>query len=335
MEPRRLDAPPVKVIARTVALRLTAAVPLLLLVSLALFLIGKASPFDPVLQYVGGADAAHLSNADLERLRANWGLDRPVLAQYGEWLAHLVSGDLGHARSLGGQPVAEVIGERLKWTVLLSAAGLAGALLLAVPLGTLAARRPGGLVDRAVTWVGYTLEAIPTFWLALAVIAVFALTLRLLPSGGLTDVSATTVTATGLATHLVLPASVLAVSQSPWFILYVREAVAHALAEDFVTGARARGLSEWRVLTGHALRTGLLPLITLAGARIPELITGVTLVEAVFSWPGVAGATVTAALAVDFPLLAALTLLATVTVLAGNLTADIGYTLADPRVRLR
>ncbi|GAB2947986.1 ABC transporter permease [Micromonospora polyrhachis] len=322
-------------IARTVGLRLAAAVPLLVLVSFGLFLLGKASPFDPVLQYVGDAGAARVSTEDLARMRANWGLDQPLLVQYWEWATNLFSGDLGNARSMGGRPVGELIGERLGWTVLLTTVGLAGALLISIPLGTLAARRPGGLVDRAVTWTGYVLEAIPTFWLALAAIAVFALTLGALPSGGLTDAGAGTVQAADVARHLVLPASVLAVSQSPWFILYVRETVTHTLAEDFVTGARARGLPERMVLVRHALRSGLLPLITLAGARIPELITGVTLVEAVFSWPGVAGATVQAALAVDFPLLAALTLLATVTVLLGNLAADVGYTLADPRVRLR
>ncbi|GAB3141905.1 ABC transporter permease [Micromonospora sonneratiae] len=322
-------------IARTVGLRLAAAVPLLLVVSFGLFLIGKASPFDPVLQYVGDAGAARLTAEDLARMRANWGLDRPLLVQYWEWLTNLLSGDFGTARSMGGRPVGEVIGDRIGWTVLLTTAGLVGAMLISIPLGTLAARRPGGLLDRAVTWTGYALESIPTFWLALAAIAVFALTLGALPSGGLTDAAATTVQAGDVARHLVLPASVLAVSQSPWFILYVRETVTHTLAEDFVTGARARGLPERMVLVRHALRSGLLPLITLAGARVPELITGVTLVEAVFSWPGVAGATVEAALAVDFPLLAALTLLATITVLVGNLAADVGYTLADPRVRLR
>lgn len=321
-------------ILRVVALRLAAAVPLLLGVSLAMFLIGKASPFDPVLQYVGDAAAAHASAEDLARLRENWGVDRPALVQYGEWLSNVFTGDLGHSRTMAGQPVTEVIGDRLGWTVLLSATGLLLALVLSVPLGVLAAYRQGGWLDRVVSWIGYGLEAIPTFWLALAAIAVFALGLGLLPSGGLTDAGATGVTAGAVASHLVLPATVLAVSQTPWFVLYVREEVSQVLAEDFVTGARARGLRESTVVVKHALRAGLLPLITLIGTRVPELITGVTLVEAVFSWPGVAGATVEAALAVDFPLLAAMTLLATVTVLLGNLFADVAYALADPRVRL-
>ncbi|MEJ3749625.1 ABC transporter permease [Actinomycetes bacterium KLBMP 9797] len=321
-------------IARVVALRLAAAVPLLLGVSLAMFLIGKASPFDPVLQYVGDAAAAHASAADLARLRENWGVDEPALVQYRDWLTNLLAGDLGHSRSLGGQPVTHVIADRLRWTVLLTATGLLLALTISIPLGVLAAYRQGGWLDRAVSWIGYGLEAIPTFWLALAAIAVFALGLRLLPAGGLAEAGAAEVTAASVARHLILPATVLGVSQTPWFVLYVREEVSHVLAEDFVTGARARGLHESTVVVRHALRAGLLPLITLIGTRTPELITGVTLVEAVFSWPGVAGATVQAAVGADFPLLAAMTLLATVTVLVGNLCADVAYALADPRVRL-
>ncbi|SCE61103.1 peptide/nickel transport system permease protein [Streptomyces sp. Termitarium-T10T-6] len=129
-----------------------------------------------------------------------------------------------------------------------------------------------------------------------------------------------------------LPAAVLGISQLPWFFLYVRQGVADALAEDPVRGARARGLSERTVLLGHALRSGMLPMLTLIGSRVPELITGALLVETVFSWPGIAAATVEAATSVDFSLLAALTVLATAAVLLGNLLSDLLYGLADPRV---
>ncbi len=142
------------------------------------------------------------------------------------------------------------------------------------------------------------------------------------------------VTAGALLRHLALPALVLGLSQVPWFLLYVRQGVGEALEEDAVRGARARGLAERTVLLRHALRSGLLPLLTLLGSRVPELITGALLVETVFSWPGIASATVEAATATDFPLLAALTTLATVAVLAGNLLSDLLYGLADPRVPL-
>jgi peptide/nickel transport system permease protein len=217
--------------------------------------------------------------------------------------------------------------------VLLLVVAFAGALLLGVVLGTAAAWRQGGWLDRAVTGASYVLEAAPVFWLGLGALYVFAVTLQWLPGGGLADPGAG-LSAGQLIRHLILPATVLAVSQSPWFVLFVRQTLLETLTEDYVLGARSRGLPERRVVVGHALRTALLPFLTLLGARVPELITGALLVETVFSWPGIAKATVDAALNVDFSLLAALTLLATAAVLTGNLLADVLYALADPRVAL-
>jgi peptide/nickel transport system permease protein len=231
-------------------------------------------------------------------------------------------------------PVADVIGERLGWTVLLVSVAAVVTVVLGALLGVLAARRSGGVLDRCVTGAMYTLEAAPVFWLALGAVWLCALRFRLLPAGGLTDTSASVVTASQVGTHLVLPAAVLAISQLPWFVLFIRQSLLAALAEDHVIGARARGLRERTVLIGHALRSALLPFLTLLGSRVPELITGALLVETVFSWPGVAAATVQAAMAVDFPLLTGLTVLATAAVLLGNLAADVLYGLADPRVAL-
>lgn len=230
------------------------------------------------------------------------------------------------------QPVAQVIGERLGWSVLLAATAFLVAVVLGTLLGVLAARRQGGWLDRAVTSLAYTLEAAPPFWLGLLAVWLFALKLGVLPAGGLTDTGSSTITAGQVLSHLALPAGVLAVSQLPWFVLYVRQGVGDALDEDPVRGARARGLAPRTVLFGHALRSGMLPVLTLIGSRVPELITGALLVETVFSWPGIAAATVQAATSVDFPLLAAVTVLATLAVLAGNWAADLLYGIADPRV---
>ncbi|MEU3509081.1 ABC transporter permease [Streptomyces longwoodensis] len=316
--------------ARLAGRRLLFAAPILLVVTFGVFAIAAASPFDPVKAYAGtaalGADAETLA-----RLRENLGVDQPFTARWWHWVTAAVTGDLGHS-SVMRQPVAQVIGERLAWSTLLCAVAFVVAVLAGTVLGVLAARRPGSPLDRAVTSLAYSLEAAPVFWLALLVVWLFALRLGVLPAGGLTDTASERVTAAQVARHLVLPAGVLAVSQLPWFTLYVRQGVGDALAEDPVRGARARGLSERKVLLGHALRSGLLPVLTLVGSRVPELITGALLVESVFSWPGIAAATVQAATAVDFPLLAALTTLATAAVLAGNLLADLLYGLFDPRV---
>lgn len=316
--------------ARMTGRRALFAVPVLLAVTFGVFAIAAASPFDPVKAYAGTAGLT-ASQENLDQLRANLGVDQPLVRRWWEWLTSAVTGDLGDSSTLR-QPVSDVIGERVGWSVLLAATAFLLAILVGTTLGVLAARRPGGWLDRAVTSLAYTLEAAPPFWIGLLAVWLFALKLGVLPSGGLTDTASSAVTAGQVASHLVLPAAVLAISQLPWFVLYVRQGVGDALGDDPVRGARARGLAERTVLLGHALRSGMLPVLTLIGSRVPELITGALLVETVFSWPGIAAATVSAATSVDFPLLAALTVLATVAVLLGNLLADLLYGLADPRV---
>ncbi|MFJ6690438.1 ABC transporter permease [Streptomyces sp. NPDC091294] len=318
--------------ARLAGRRALFAVPVVLVVTFGVFAIAAASPFDPVKAYAGTA-ALGADQETLDRLRENLGVDEPFVVRWWHWLTSALTGDLGHSSVLR-QPVTQVIGERLVWSALLCAVAFAVAVTLGTLLGVLAARRPGSMLDRAVTSLAYTLEAAPVFWIALLAVWLFALQWDVLPAGGLTDTASEQVTPGQVASHVVLPAGVLAVSQLPWFTLYVRQGVADALAEDPVRGARARGLAERTVLVGHALRAGLLPVLTLIGSRVPELITGALLVESVFSWPGIAAATVEAATAVDFPLLAALTVLATAAVLAGNLLADLLYGLFDPRVKL-
>lgn len=317
-------------VLRMVVRRLAFAVPVLVLVALAVFLLGVASPFDPVFQYYGvGIFTA--SEADVARVRDTLNLDAPVLVRFGQWLGGLVTGELGDSRSLR-QPVAEVLAERVPWSLLLAGTGLVLAIALALVLGVLTAWRQGGWLDRAVTATAHALEGLPSFVLALAAIAVLALGLGWLPAGGLTDAGADA-TAGQVARHLVLPALVLGVSQAPWLVLHLRASLLGALTEDHVAGARSRGLAEHVVVLRHALPTALLPLINLLGARLPELVTGAVLVEAVFSWPGIASAVVSAALDVDFPLLAAITLLTTAAVLLGALLADVAVALLDPRVR--
>lgn len=316
--------------ARLTGRRIVFAVPVLAAVTLGVFAIAAASPFDPVKAYAGTAGLT-ASQENLDQLRINLGVDQPLFARWWHWLTSALTGDLGDSAVMR-QPVAQVIGERLGWSVLLAATAFLVAVVLGTLLGVLAARRQGGWLDRAITSLAYTLEAAPPFWLGLLAVWLFALKLGVLPAGGLTDTGSSAVTAGQVLSHLALPAGVLAISQLPWFVLYVRQGVGDALDEDPVRGARARGIAPRTVLFGHALRSGTLPVLTLIGSRVPELITGALLVETVFSWPGIAAATVQAATSVDFPLLAAVTVLATLAVLAGNWAADLLYGIADPRV---
>jgi peptide/nickel transport system permease protein len=309
--------------------RLLLGVPVLIVTSVVIFALAAASPFDPLQGYL---DASYFTatTADRERLTQELGLDEPWTAQYLHWAGDLLRGDLGQSRAYNA-PVAEVIGERLPWTLLLVGLGLGVAVLLALVLGVWSAWRQGGWLDRVVTGLAHALEGVPPFVLGLAAVGVFGVALSWLPIAGLTDADAE-VSVGQVARHLVLPVGVLAVAQTPWLLLHLRQSLLSALTEDSVRGARARGLSEPRVVVGHALPTALLPLLTLVGARLPEVVTGAILVEEIFSWPGVAQAVVRSALELDFPLLAAVTMITTAAVLVGALLADLAYALADPRV---
>ncbi|MGW7494466.1 ABC transporter permease, partial [Streptomyces luteogriseus] len=205
--------------ARLAGRRALFAVPVLLVVTFGVFAIAAASPFDPVKAYAGTA-ALGADQQTLDRLRDNLGVDRPFAARWWHWLTSALTGDLGHSGVMR-QPVAQVIGERLVWSALLCAVAFAAAVLAGTVLGVLAARRPGSLVDRTVTSLAYTLEAAPVFWIALLAIWLFALQWDVLPAGGLTDTGSAQVTPGQVTSHLVLPAGVLAVSQLPWFTLYV------------------------------------------------------------------------------------------------------------------
>ncbi len=332
MTPRVRDRRGIAGAGAVIRRRLLVAVPVLIATSIGMFLLGAASPIDPAKQYAGAA-AFTATEANLAQIRANWGVDDPLPVQYARWAGNLLRGDLGWSTSRH-EPVTAVLGARAGWTLLLVGAALAVVLVTSLVLGTLAAYRRGGRLDRGLRAAAYAVEAMPVFWLGLAAIALFALTLGWLPVGGLTDVTATGTSATDVARHLILPVGVLAVSQAPWFLLFVRDSVAESLREDHVLAARSRGLPGRTVLFGHALRTALLPFLTLIGTHLPELVGGAVLVETVFSLPGLGAVTVQAALGSDFPLLAAITLVTTAVVLTANLLTDLAYAVADPRVRL-
>ncbi|WP_327030360.1 ABC transporter permease [Micromonospora sp. NBC_01740] len=312
--------------------RLLVAVPILAATSVGMFALGAASPIDPAQQYAGAA-AFTATEENLAQIRANWGVDDPLPVQYLRWVGNLLQGDLGWSTSRH-EPVTAVLAARAGWTLLLVGAALALVLVASLLLGTLAAYRRGGWFDRALRATAYAVQSMPVFWIGLAAIALFALTLGWLPAGGLTDITATGTDPADVARHLILPVGVLAIAQMPWFVLFIRDAVADSLRDDHVLAARARGLPGRTVLFGHALRTALLPFLTLVGTHLPELIGGAVLVETVFSLPGLGAVTVQAALGSDFPLLAATTLATTVVVLAANLGTDLAYAAADPRVRL-
>ncbi|EMQ96905.1 ABC transporter permease [Paeniglutamicibacter gangotriensis] len=297
-------------------------------ITAAVFWLASLAPFNPLAQYLG-TQYEHATPAQREALAVQLGLNDAWYAIWGRWIGSVVRGDWGTSRVFG-QPVAQVLTERLPYTALLVGLGLLVAIALSVLLAVGAARRPGSLIDAVALGLVHLAQAIPPFVLGLVAIAVFAIGLGL-PAGGASS-GGLDPTIGGLALHLVLPVGVLAVTLLPWLVLNLRASMLEALESDAVLAARGRGLGEFTVLRTHVLPVALLPFITVLGSRLGELVTGALLVEAVFSWPGLASATVSSATAGDFPLLAAVTALTCAAVFAGSALADACYLVLDPRV---
>ena len=315
---------------RLLRVRLLIAVPVVAVVSMVTFLLASVAPFDPLVAYLG-ARFERTSRDQRAVLADQLGLDDSWYAIWGRWARDVLTAwDWGQSRSLA-RPVAEVLSDRLPWTLLLAGTALALAIGISLVLGVRAARAPGSWTDRFATGLSYGMQGTPPFVVALVAIGIFALLLDWLPVAGVAEGGADP-TWGSIGRHLVLPAVVLALSQVPWMLLNVRSSLLSALQEDHVTAARSRGLPDRTVIWRHALPAALLPFVTVIGARLPELVTGALLVETVFSWPGLASATVDAAVSGDFPLLAAVTVLTSAAVLLGSILADSVYLIVDPRV---
>ncbi|QGU01553.1 Nickel transport system permease protein NikB [Corynebacterium kalinowskii] len=333
VEPRGVEAvtsrPNLAGLGRMIALRLLAIAATVFGVTFAIFGLSAASPLDP-LAYQLGARYGQYTEAERAELAVSLGLDRPWWQQFLNWWSAVFQGDLGYSR-IYRKPVADVVAERLPWTALLSGFGLALMLVAVVALALWAARKPRGLIARGMDGFGVLLAATPSFVYALGVIAVFGVALHAIPLGGAAPPGVAP-TLAGVGPYVVAPGMVLALSLASWPLLATVEATREAASSPAVLSARLRGVPESQVVLRHVLPVSLLPLVTVVGARLGELVVGAVIVESVFSWPGLAQATVEAAVATDFPLLAFVTAATTVLVMLGSLLSDIAYLLLDPRV---
>jgi peptide/nickel transport system permease protein len=263
-------------------------------------------------------------------LRARFGLDRPLPAQYASYLGALVRGDLGESFRQQ-RPVTAALADAVPNTLVLAGAALLIDLSLGIALGVLQAARARRAADRALGAASLFVYSLPTFWLGLVVLLVFGQWLRWLPVGGVTD-PVFGGGALDRLRHLLLPAFTLGVVGAAGTARFQRGAMLEALRRGFVRTARAKGVTDGRVLLRHALRNALLPAITLLGLALPFLLTGSVVVETVFAWPGMGKLAADAVNARDYPVVMAATLVASLMVVAGSLLADALYAVADPRI---
>jgi peptide/nickel transport system permease protein len=315
---------------RYILRRVLISIPVLFGITLVTYLIVSLAPGDPVSALVDPEQAAVLGPGWMEQQRAELGLDKPLPVRYGLWLKEVVTGNLGYSFS-DRQPVSDKIAERIWPTVKLMLTVQLLALMIGVPIGVLSAVRQYSLLDYAATVFGFATISIPAFFLALAGIYVFAIQLRWLPSAGMATIGEPP-SFVDSAKHLILPATVLGLGQAAPLIRYTRSSMLETVRQDYVRVARAKGLSERVVISRHALRNALIPLVTVVALSLPQLLGGTVIIEQIFSWPGMGTLAIKAVRARDYPTIMAINLLGAVAVLVSSLIADVIYAWIDPRI---
>ena len=307
--------------------RLLIAIPVLLGVTVISFAVINMAPGSPVDMIVD----PNISAADIAARKEALGLNAPLHVQYLHWMENLMQGNMGYSMTTY-RPVSEMIGERIMPTFLLMGAALLIGLILAIPLGILSATKQYSKLDYLFSTGSLLGISVPTFFLGLSSIYVFSLVLKLLPSSGMVTLGG----GGGLGDrleHLIMPATVLCVNVAGKVVRYVRSCMLEILEQDYLRTARAKGLSEAIVINRHALRNGLIPIITIVGLEIATLLGGAVITEQIFSWPGIGQLTMESVMSRDYPTLMGLNLMAAVIVLVVNLLTDIAYSFVDPRIR--
>lgn len=305
--------------------RIAATVPVLVIVALIVFLMLRLAPGDPAAMIVGNSG----TSADIARVRAELGLNDSLPVQFTHWVGRLAQGDLGESYFMK-MKVTHLIAQRIEPTVSLSLLTLLITIVVAIPLGVAAAWRHGGWLDRTLMGFSVLGFSIPSFVIGYLMIWAFALHWNWFPTQGYTRFSDDF---WGWLHHLVLPAITLSIIYVALIARVTRAAVAEALTEDYIRTARAKGVSELRVLMRHALANAAIPIVTVIGIGVALLIGGVVVTETVFAIPGLGQLTVDAVLSRDFPLIQAITLFFSVIYVMINLLVDLSYLVLDPRVR--
>lgn len=305
--------------------RLLAAIPVMGVVALFVFLLLRLTPGDPAAIIAG--DSA--TPEQLVRIRTSLGLNEPLYVQFFTWVGRLLHGDLG-VSLISQVPVLQMIGQRIEPTITVALSTIVLSVIVAVPLGVVAAWKHGTWVDRFVMGLSVIGFSVPVFVIGYVLIQIFAIELRWLPVQGFRPM------ARGFgpfAERLVLPTLTLSFIYIALIARMTRAAMLDVLGEDYVRTARAKGITESRVLLRHALRNAAVPVITVIGTGFALLISGVVVTESVFNLPGIGRLTVDAVLARDYPVIQGMILLTSGIYVAVNLLIDLAYTLLDPRIR--
>lgn len=314
--------------------KLLMAIPLVWGVVTLIFLLLQLTPGDATDRFFTPETPPEVR----EMIEAKWGLDQPVHVQYGRMMGNMLQGDFG--RSIAQErPVFDIIMEAVPNTLMLSIVTLVVIFGTGILMGTIQAVKQYSFIDNALSVVSLFFYSMPRFWLALMLVLIFALKLELLPAAGMIDAVEHDYMSPGEQVldrlqHLLLPGIALGVASAAGTARYMRSSMLEVIRLDYIRTARAKGLGEGTVVFKHALRNALLPIVTLLGLSLPFLFSGSVLVEIIFAWPGMGRLIVGAIFSQDTPLIIACFFVFTLMVVAGNLLADVLYSIVDPRIRL-
>jgi len=307
--------------------RLIQMIPILLGVSIVLFVIVHSVPGDPYAYLFG----PRIDPTLRDRLMEEQGFNDPLPVQYVRWLSATLQGNLGYS-TRSGRAVADLMAERIPNTLILAGAAFFISIIVSIPLGVLSATRQYSFLDYAATAFAFAGISLPSFFAALVLIYIFAVQLRWFPMNQITTPGAP-FSVLDLLHHLVLPATALALRDMAAYVRYTRSSMLEVLRQDYIRTARAKGLSERVVIYKHALRNGLIPVVTMAGINLPVLLGGAVVTERLFTWSGMGLLTFEAIGNRDYHILMAVNLFFAMLVILGNLAADVIYALIDPRIR--
>jgi len=273
----------------------------------------------------------YMSDTQIEEVRVQYGLDKPVYVRYASWLGKAVQGDLGYPMK-GKGTVVDNLKERIPPTLLLMGTSILLALLIGIPMGIIMAMKQYSLTDYLLTIVAFANLSMPSFFIGLGFIYIFALKLDILPTYGMMSIGMP-FSLWDRIQHLIMPATILGVLHAGQWARYTRASMLEVMRSDYVTVARAKGLRERAVVIKHIFRNALLPLVTIVGLSLPQLLGGAVIVETIFQWPGFGMLGYKSTTTRDYPMLMGILLVSAMMILISNLITDIAYALVDPRIR--
>jgi peptide/nickel transport system permease protein len=311
--------------------RVLISVPIFFLITLVVYALYTLSPGDPVVNIVGYDTFVRMRPEQLQKIRQQYGFDQPWTTRYVRWLGRALHGDLGYPYK-GNKTVVQTLKERIPPTLLLMGTSLILAMFLGIPMGIYMAMRQYSLGDYLLTIVAFAQLSFPSFFVGLAMIYVFALKLDILPTYGMQTIGAP-FSVVDRMRHLIMPAVILGVFSAGVWARYTRASMLEVMRSDYVTVARAKGLSERAVTVRHIFRNALLPIVTIIALDIPALLAGAVITEQIFQWPGMGMLTIRATNTRDYPMLMGILLVSAIMILASNLIGDMLYAVVDPRIR--